>query len=104
MAGFFLLLIFILLIITSVRAKIFLNQRRQKELPEIIASPVSQAITQILGTAGGIYLSLVMLASFLEIEVPQKILIIKWSLDPLAFFSLSITLLQPLITRVIQKY
>lgn len=104
MVGYLIILLFIVLIIFSVRSKIFLNQKRQKELPEIINSPVSQALTQLLGTAGGIYLSLIMLASFLEIEIPKQIIILKWSLDPLAFFSLSITLLQPLIIRVTQKY
>ncbi|NLT94517.1 MAG: hypothetical protein GXW85_03120 [Clostridia bacterium] len=103
MIGYLILLLFIILIVFSVRSKILLNQKRRKDLPEIIASPVSQALTQILGTAGGIYLSLVMLAAFLEIQIPQKVLLFKWSIDPLAFFSLSITLLQPLILRVIQK-
>ncbi|MGI6227117.1 MAG: hypothetical protein ACOYJ1_12775 [Peptococcales bacterium] len=93
----------ILLIFLSVRSKIILNRRRTKELPEVISSPVSQALTQLLGTAGGIYLSLIMLASFLGIDVPKEITFWQWSLDPLAFFSLLITLLQPLLIRGLQK-
>lgn len=103
MLGIIIILLISLLVVGSIRTKIFLNQKRQKDLPEVIASPVSQALTQILGTAGGIYLSLVMLASFLGIDVPEKILFWQWSVDPLAFFSLSITLLQPLIMRILQK-
>jgi len=103
MFGIIIIILFSLLVIWSVRSKIFLNQRRQKDLPEVISSPVSQALTQILGTAGGIYLSLVMLASFLGLYVPEKILFWQWYIDPLAFFSLSITLLQPVIMRVLQK-
>lgn len=97
------ILIFILLIILSVRSKIFLNRNRQKDLPEVISSPVSMALTQILGTAGGIYLSLVMMASFLGLDIPQKVLFWEWSIDPLAFFSLSITILQPLVMRIISR-
>jgi len=96
------LLLLFVLIIWSVRSKIYINQRR-KDLPEVISSPVSQALTQLLGAAGGIYLSLVMLASFLGINVPDKALFLQWSIDPLAFFSILITLLQPLLMRVFQK-
>jgi len=103
MFGILIILLFSLFVIWSVRSKIYLNQKRRKDLPEVISNPVSQALTQILGTAGGIYLSLVMLASFLGLEVPEKVLFGQWSIDPLAFFSLSITLLQPVIMRVLQK-
>jgi len=97
------ILLFFLLVAWSVHTKILLNKKRQKDLPEVIYSPVSQALTQLLGIAGGIYLSLVMLASFLGLNIPREVLIWQWSIDPLAFFSLSITLLQPLIMRVLQK-
>ncbi|KJS83233.1 MAG: hypothetical protein JM58_13065 [Peptococcaceae bacterium BICA1-8] len=97
------LLLLFVLVIWSVRSKIYINKKRQKDLPEPINSPVSQALTQLLGAAGGIYLSLVMLASFLGIDVPDKALFLQWAIDPLAFFSLVITLLQPLLMRVFQK-
>jgi len=97
------LLLLLVLIIWSVRSKIYINQKRQQDFPEVINSPVSQALTQLLGAAGGIYLSLVMLASFLGIDVPDKAVFLQWSIDPLAFISIIITLLQPLLMRVFQK-
>lgn len=103
MFRFLFFVFFVLIVIWSVQSKIFLNRKRQKDLPEVIGSPVSQALTQLLGTAGGIYLSLVMLASFLGLEIPKQIFFWQWSLDPLAFFSLLVTLLQPLILRVVQR-
>ncbi|MDK2823073.1 MAG: hypothetical protein PWQ67_1721 [Clostridia bacterium] len=104
MLKIFILFVFFLLFIFAVKTKIFLNRQRQKDLPEITNSPVSQALTQLLGVAGGIYLSLVMLAAFLGIEVPEKVFFINLVIDPLALFSLVITLLQPLFIKALQKF
>lgn len=60
-----------------------------------ISSPLSKAIIQLVGTAGGIYISLELLLDFLGI--PEKL----WNppsfyfVKPLAVFSLLIAILQP---------
>ncbi|MFZ5943647.1 MAG: hypothetical protein ACOYVD_06035 [Bacillota bacterium] len=92
--------IIILFIYFAVRSKIYLNRMYRKELPEAVDSPLSQALTQLLGIAGGIYLSLVMLSSFLGLEMPNKTSFLDITLDPLALFSLIITILQPIILRL----
>ena len=55
---------------------------------ETISSPLAEAMSQLVGIAGGIYLSLVMLVSFLGIEMPQKVNFLDMLLDPLALLSI----------------
>ncbi|MFZ7104655.1 MAG: hypothetical protein ACOWWO_18625 [Peptococcaceae bacterium] len=103
MLNILVILLFLLLCFLGVRSKIYLSRQRQKDLPEIINSPVSQALTQLLGVAGGIYLSLIMLSSFLSLEVPEQVSLAQFSIDPLALFSILITLIQPIIMRLIKR-
>lgn len=91
------------LIYLAIKSRIFLNRQRRKELPETINSPFSEAITQLLGIAGGIYLSLVMLSSFLSIPIPETISFFSWTVDPLALFSLLIAVFQPLMLTVLKR-
>lgn len=74
----------------------------QSSLPsrqiEGVESPVSRAIQATVGYAGGIYITLVMLASFLQIEVPAKITLInELSVEPLAFLAVVLTIIQPIL-------
>lgn len=94
----------VLIIILSIKIQMIINERRRNELPEVINSPFSQALTQLLGIAGGIYLSLVLLTSFLGLEIPEKINFGSGSLDPLAVFSLVIAIVQPFILRIWQNF
>lgn len=65
-------------------------------------SPFSRALGNLIGVAGGIYLSLVLLLSFLEIEVPSRIHLGKLELEPLATLAIAIAILQPLFLRLVQ--
>lgn len=103
MLKFIIVIIFSLLCFLAVKSKIYLSRQRQKELPEVINTPVSQALTQLLGMAGGIYISLIMLTSFLSLEIPEEVIIAQYSIDPLALFSILITLFQPIIIGFINK-
>lgn len=60
-----------------------------------IASPLAEAMSQLVGISGGIYLSLVMLVSFLGVEAPAKISFLDMFLDPLALLSILLACLQP---------
>jgi hypothetical protein len=60
------------------------------------ASPLSIAVQEIVATAGGIYLSLVMVVSFLKLDLPDKISMLGIFLDPLAFTSILLAIIQPL--------
>lgn len=92
----FFILLFALVFI-AVRARIKLNAMRLETEFQTINSPLSEAVMQLLGLAGGIYLSLLMLVSFLSINIPETILIGNTSFNPLASLSLLLSLLQPII-------
>ncbi|SMB95611.1 hypothetical protein SAMN00808754_1289 [Thermanaeromonas toyohensis ToBE] len=64
---------------------------------ENLPSPASRALAELVGIAGGIYLSLVMMVSFLKLTVPESISFGGWSLDPLALVAILVALIQPLI-------
>ena len=63
---------------------------------EVKSSPLSIAAQEIVATAGGIYLSLVMVVSFLKLDIPEKVSILDLSLDPLAFLAVLLAIIQPL--------
>ncbi|NLW07392.1 MAG: hypothetical protein GX039_05370 [Clostridia bacterium] len=83
----------------AVKAKVRLYQRSKLE---VSASPVSQALAELVAVAGGIYLSLVLLVSFLKINIAEVIMIGQFQIDPLAAVALVIALLQPLILNLWQ--
>ncbi|MGI6092345.1 MAG: hypothetical protein GX348_06625 [Veillonellaceae bacterium] len=62
-------------------------------------SPVSLAIQELVAVAGGLYLSLIMLVSFLKIEIPEKIIVYNVALDPLACTAIFLALFQPLLVK-----
>lgn len=84
----------------SIRLRI--NRYRQEGAAARL-SPVSLALQDLVAVAGGIYLSLIMLVSFLKVAVPEKILIFSLEVDPLAFFSLCMGIVQPMILILIKK-
>ncbi|MBE3571632.1 MAG: hypothetical protein IMW95_01580 [Moorella humiferrea] len=83
-----------LLLILAVKVKV--GNYRSNNV-EAVASPVSRALAELVAIAGGIYLSLVLLVSFLKISLPETIAIGGFLVDPLAVVALVIALIQPLI-------
>ncbi|MDR3270808.1 MAG: hypothetical protein LBT32_04780 [Peptococcaceae bacterium] len=74
-----------------------LRQRRALSLwrsGKATESPVSRALAQLVGTAGGIYLSLELLLSFLRIPEDWR-QAAPFPAEPLALLSLLIAILQP---------
>ena len=90
--GFFLLIVGIL---ASLRARRYLLMWRTETKPSLLSS----AITQLVGTAGGIYLSLELLFSFLKIPEdwwnPSTFVV-----EPLAVISLGLAILQPFAVQI----
>ena len=62
-----------------------------------ISSPLSEALQQLLGISGGIYLSLTMLLQFLGISSLPPVLFGSFWLDPLALLSVLFACIQPCI-------
>ncbi|KLU63452.1 hypothetical protein CEB3_c01710 [Peptococcaceae bacterium CEB3] len=83
-------------IAASVRERRFLLMWRSRPAP--IPGPLSTGLAQLVGTAGGIYLGLELLFSFLQI--PEN----WWSgstfvVEPLALVSLILAIVQPFLVR-----
>ncbi len=104
-AGTLIIVIAVLaLMLISVRERIRIKEIRERawDGSETKSSPLSQAIANLIGTAGGIYLSLVMLFSFMEVQLPGKINLLKLELEPLAAFSFTLAIVQPFVIRLWQ--
>lgn len=96
------LLLFILAggVFVSVRERKYLTMWRSRPTPA--HSPLSMAVAQTVGTAGGIYLSLELLFSFLKI--PED----WWTssafvVEPLAVISLVLAIVQPFAMKAWMK-
>jgi len=94
-----------LLLIGSVSLKV--NNKRRKYRFAGSAFPVepsssflSEAIVELLGVAGGIYLALIMVAAFLQVDLSEKFILGNMKLDPLAVLSLTLALCHPFCSRV----
>lgn len=95
------LLLIMLLLVISIFLRVH-DKVRAHEVPEHVnPSPISQAIQELIATAGGIYLSLVLLISFLQINLAEKWDVIGVDMDPLAFVALILSIIQPLSIRLI---
>ncbi|MEW6661186.1 MAG: hypothetical protein ACOY9Y_03665 [Bacillota bacterium] len=62
--------------------------------PNGTASPLSKAISELIGIAGGIYLSLELVTTFLDISVPATIKVYGLGFNPLALLSMILAALQ----------
>jgi hypothetical protein len=94
-----------ILIILSVRERMRLAGVRNKawDVSEISTpSPLSQALTGLVGTAGGIYLSLVLLFTFLGLQLPERVYLGEVQMEPLAALSIALAIVQPFILRLFQ--
>lgn len=95
------LVLLFLLIILSISV-----WQRIKYFREILAekkgkvSPLSLAIQDLVAIAGSIYLSLVMLVSFLKLTIPNTMIIFDISIDPLAFLAIGLAIIQPLFLNL----
>lgn len=67
-------------------------------------SPLSRAIVELVGTAGGIYLSLHLGRDFLSLNVPDRVSVRRLEMEPLAALSLFLALVQPYVLRMYQSF
>ena len=68
-------------------------------VPDPKSSPFSQAVVELVATAGGVYLALIALVNFVQVDVPASIMFLGVKFEPLAGLSLFIALVQPYFTR-----
>lgn len=90
----------------SVWQRVVLLKKRNvlDQVPDApISSFLSEALAQLVGIAGGIYLSLIMLVSFLELDIPHRITFAGLSMQPLAFLALGLAVLQPIVKLLLVR-
>lgn len=92
------------LIFGAVRSKAKVRKYRNDKIMEgAVASPASVALGEMVAVAGGIYLSLSLLASFLKITTPDKVALFNLAMDPLALFAITIAVFQPIFLALYYK-
>jgi len=99
------LVVALVLVVFSVRERMRLIRCRDKDwdvIGESKSSPLSRALTNLLGMAGGIYLSMVLLVTFLEANIPEQVNIGTVSLEPLATISILLAIVQPFVLKAFQ--
>ncbi|MEW6424594.1 MAG: hypothetical protein AB1523_07575 [Bacillota bacterium] len=87
----------------SIRERVKISMLRESALdsfPETKPSPLSQAVLNLVGLAGGIYLSLVMLLEFLKVELPSRVPLGQVQVEPLAALSIGLAIVQPFVLRL----
>jgi hypothetical protein len=80
-----------------------MQRRRQGISSEVKASPFSLALQELVSTAGGVYLSLIMLTSFLKLDIPEIVGFYGVGFDPLAGIAMGVAIFQPLCAFVFYK-
>lgn len=100
------LLAVLLLVGLSLRERVRLRILRSKkgwDEQSSQVSPFSEAITNLIGMAGGIYLSLMVFFSFLELDLPTRVRVLSLSVEPVAAVSFALALVQPFVLRLIKR-
>ncbi|MDI6894598.1 MAG: hypothetical protein AB1503_02095 [Bacillota bacterium] len=86
-----------LLVLLSIahRVRLIRMARQQEEAVPPVSSPVAEAVKQLVGVAGGVYVALVSLAAFLRLPAQQTVELFGITFDPVALAALIIAILQP---------
>ena len=96
-----------IIVVFSLRERVRLRRHHLRDknwdaIGENKTSVMSQSIASMVGTAGGIYLSVVVLFSFLEVELPSKVNLAGMRFEPVAAISFALALIQPFVLRIMK--
>jgi hypothetical protein len=97
-----LLLILLGLIVLSLWLRVRLRRDSVAGV-ETKSSPVAAAVQELVATAGGVYLAVVALTSFLKLDMPDKVSLMAVAVDPLAAAAIVLAIVQPLFSRLFLK-
>ena len=95
--------VIIIVILLGLFYSLWLRACCYRQLEDVRLSPLSRALQDLIAVAGGIYLSLIMLVSFLKLSLPEKIAVYSVELDPLALLALGLGIVQPIVLNIIKK-
>lgn len=90
----------------SIRERMKLSIFRERSwevLAEGKSSPFSQAVLNLVGFAGGIYLSLVMLLDFMKFQIPDRVQFGHMEIEPLAALSITLAVIQPFLINIFKR-
>lgn len=92
----FLLVLFVWFLVYERYAKRGSGWHRRENLWELEprTTPLSEALGKLIGNAGGIYLSMVLLLTFLGLDPPERIVYGRLELEPLASAAIVLAVLQ----------
>ncbi|MGI6144623.1 MAG: hypothetical protein GX092_06470 [Clostridia bacterium] len=97
-------LIFLIVFGIAVKTKKKLRHARNlTRWEDAVESPASLAIGELVAVAGGIYLALTLLATFLKISMPERLVFFDWSVDYLAAIAIVLAILQPIVLALYYK-
>lgn len=97
-------LLIILLVLTGLSLCLRLLSYRDSACPvETRASPLSTAVQELVATAGGIYLAILALTSFVKLDMPEKVTLMSATVDPLALMAIGIAIIQPVVIKILNK-
>lgn len=105
MVGSIIIGIFVaLLVYFSLRERMRIKSYRKEwdVIGDSKTSPLSESLAGLVGTAGGIYLSLVMLTTFLEVQIPSRVSVSVVSVEPMAAISFVLAISSPYINRLMR--
>jgi hypothetical protein len=97
------IIVTIILVFLSVLKRIEDKLYRGRSL-DTNPSNFSEGLVNLVGTAGGIYIAIVSLITFLEIELPARIALFGIRIEPMAGISLVIAIFQPYIMSIYHRF
>jgi hypothetical protein len=96
----------LMLIFLAIIGSVWLRMKRYRQLETNVVtktSPLSLAVQELIAIAGGLYLSLITLTSFLRIDIPERVVIFNLPVDPLACASIGLAVIQPLVLKIFKS-
>lgn len=88
----------VMLVLLSLARRVkLIRLARQQEAVEPVSSPLAEALKQLIGVAGGVYVSLVSLAAFLRLPSQQTVEVFGVTFDPFALAALIVAIVQPFL-------
>ena len=90
------------LVIISVKSKMSNNYLRTEET-KIIQSPLAEAISDLVGVSGGIYLALLMTAEFIGLDCDWRVYLDGYGFNALALLAIFLSLMQPIAVFLCRK-
>jgi len=92
----------VVLFLLALKCKLSNNLYRNDDV-KIINSPIAEALGQLVGISGGIYLALEMVINFVGLNDEIKIYVGESNLDMVAVAAILLACMQPVVVGILRK-